>query len=102
MFAISDREWRWRRRARCRHADPDLFFHPDGERARARKVRIQRARQVCVGCGVIRECAAYALDAREGFGIWGGVSEDDRIRQLLSQGETPRGRAVRPARFTAD
>ncbi|NIH98355.1 WhiB family redox-sensing transcriptional regulator [Mycolicibacterium fluoranthenivorans] len=77
---LHDREWQLR--AKCRNGDPSLFFHPDGERGRARKRRQQLAREVCAGCPVARECGAYSISFQEAFGTWGGLSEDDRRRYL--------------------
>jgi WhiB family redox-sensing transcriptional regulator len=91
----------WREAARCRTVDADLFFHPDGERADARSNRLRRAKQVCRQCPVIGQCAAFALASREGFGIWGGMSEEERIRVYVAQGERPRGRAIHVARWNA-
>ena len=84
----------WAAAARCRTADPDLFFHPDGERAGARAERLRRARLICAACPVARQCAEHAITSREGFGIWGGLSEDERIGRLLADGARPRGRSV--------
>jgi WhiB family redox-sensing transcriptional regulator len=92
----------WREAARCRTADPDLFFHPEGERAKARYVRLRRARQVCTQCPVMRECAAFAVASREGFGIWGGMSEDERVTVIVAAGERPRGRSIHAARLGVD
>ncbi|MCV7252841.1 WhiB family transcriptional regulator [Mycobacterium hackensackense] len=77
----------WRNRARCRDSDPDLFFHPDGERSQARRRRLALAREICTTCPVKWECAGFALDNGEDFGIWGGMSETDRARLFLIQDE---------------
>ncbi|MGA1479922.1 MAG: WhiB family transcriptional regulator, partial [Candidatus Nanopelagicales bacterium] len=29
-------------------------------------------------CPVLAQCAAHALAVREPYGVWGGMSEDDR------------------------
>jgi WhiB family transcriptional regulator, redox-sensing transcriptional regulator len=84
----------WRELARCRAVDADLFFHPDGERAQSRKRRILRAKQVCHQCPVIQRCREFALARREGFGIWGGMSEEERIVVYVTQGARPRGRSI--------
>lgn len=68
----------WRGMALCRTADPDLFFHPDEERGTARRIRQQRARQVCSECPVLEACRAFALDSQQHYGIWGGLTEEDR------------------------
>jgi WhiB family redox-sensing transcriptional regulator len=32
---------------------------------------------------VIAECAAHALNVREPYGVWGGMTEEDREAMLL-------------------
>lgn len=60
----------------CRETDdPDMFFSPNKEQARA-------ALALCATCPVRTDCLEYALDARERFGIWGGTTEKQR-RKLL-------------------
>ncbi|MHA3024092.1 WhiB family transcriptional regulator [Mycobacterium sp. BMJ-28] len=77
----------WRHLARCRDSDPDLFFHPDEEPAQSRRRRVANAQQICADCPVRWECASFALDGGEDFGIWGGMSETDRARLFLIQDE---------------
>ncbi len=36
------------------------------------------AKAVCARCPVIAECAAHALQVREPYGVWGGLTEDER------------------------
>lgn len=59
----------------CRDMDPDLFFPQSSHDARA-------ATAVCRTCAVRTECLEYSLEARESFGVWGGLTEKQR-RQLL-------------------
>ena len=66
-------------RAACREADGAIFFSPDGEREPAREVREARAKAICARCPVIRECAGYAIAASERYGVWGGLSERERL-----------------------
>lgn len=74
--------WDWQLRAKCRGEDPNVFFHPSGERDTARKERIEVAKSFCRTCPVIKECADHALSVREPYGIWGGMSEDEREKVL--------------------
>lgn len=37
-----------------------------------------RAASLCAGCPVLAPCRWYALEAGEGEGVWGGLSEQDR------------------------
>ena len=57
---------RWRDRAACRDADPDLFFPLLGESA-------DPARAICAACAVRAECLTLARARGEQFGVWGGV-----------------------------
>jgi WhiB family transcriptional regulator, redox-sensing transcriptional regulator len=75
--------WDWQLRSACRHEDPDLFFHPDGERGPAREDRDRAAKLVCATCPVLASCRAHALRVREPYGVWGGLSEDEREAVLL-------------------
>ena len=70
--------WEWQLDGACREADPRLFFHPEGERGPARRKRAQGAVAVCAGCPVIQECREHALSVREPYGVWGGLTEEDR------------------------
>ena len=70
--------WDWQMQGACRGEDPDVFFHPEGERGPARAARERAAKAICASCPVIAQCAAHALAVREPYGVWGGLSEDDR------------------------
>lgn len=74
--------WQWQLRGSCRGMDSGMFFHPDGERGPARAMRETRAKEVCRGCPVLRECRRHALAVHERYGVWGGLSEQDRERLL--------------------
>jgi WhiB family redox-sensing transcriptional regulator len=56
----------------CRDADPDLFFPTTTE-------EMDHALALCAICPVRCDCLEYALDARERFGIWGGLTEKQRL-----------------------
>jgi WhiB family redox-sensing transcriptional regulator len=72
--------WDWQLEGACRGEDPNLFFHPEGERGAAREAREVAAKAICAQCPVMRECAEHALAVREPYGVWGGLSEDERER----------------------
>ena len=82
-------EWEWQYQGACRDLDPEAFFHPDGERGPRRRNRENAAKAVCASCPVIAACRAHALAVQEPYGIWGGLSEDDRAAILERQGVTP-------------
>jgi WhiB family redox-sensing transcriptional regulator len=70
--------WEWQLQGSCRDADPRLFFHPEGERGPARRERDAAARDICSSCPVLQQCRSHALTVREPYGVWGGLTEDDR------------------------
>jgi WhiB family redox-sensing transcriptional regulator len=58
---------KWRKRAACRHTEPELFF-PVSAAGQA-----ERAKKICAGCPVRRECLQFALATRQSDGVWGGL-----------------------------
>jgi WhiB family transcriptional regulator, redox-sensing transcriptional regulator len=76
--------WDWQRLGLCRGRDSAQFFHPDGERGASRGRREAAAKVVCGTCPVRAQCAAHALTTREPYGIWGGFTENERLRLLAT------------------
>ncbi len=70
--------WDWQFEGLCRTSSPEVFFHPEGERGPARRRRDQEAKDVCAQCPVLRQCRDHALQVREPYGVWGGMTEDER------------------------
>ena len=83
--------WEWQYEAACRDLDTELFFHPEGERGSTRRRRAANAKAICATCPVIEQCRSYALAAQEPYGIWGGMTEEERREEIRSSG---RGRRV--------
>jgi WhiB family redox-sensing transcriptional regulator len=94
----------WQLRGACRGVDPELFFPP--EEAPAEQVRVQEAlaRAVCRSCLVAGVCLSTALDEHLEFGVWGGLSAEDRKAVLASRsGARPMpqtGRTADPSKRT--
>jgi WhiB family transcriptional regulator, redox-sensing transcriptional regulator len=84
--AAPGRIWAWRLEAACGGLPSSVFFSPDGERGAARRRRERAAKQVCAGCRVRQRCADYALAHRERYGVWGGLSENERAMIWERQG----------------
>ncbi|MGH8909781.1 MAG: WhiB family transcriptional regulator [Egibacteraceae bacterium] len=66
----------WRVKAACLDVDPELFF-PVGTTGPALE-QGERAKAVCRGCPVTAQCLDWALQTRQGAGVWGGLTEDER------------------------
>ncbi|WP_042368135.1 WhiB family transcriptional regulator [Streptacidiphilus neutrinimicus] len=88
--------WTWQDQAACADVDTRLFFHPAGERGTMFEERERAAKRICAACPVLAECREYALECAEEFGVWGGLTENER-------GEVRRRRrkAARAARTIA-
>lgn len=74
--------WDWQLHAVCRGMDSEAFFHPEGQRGAARAEREQRAKAICATCPVLQQCREHALAVREPYGVWGGLTEDERTEIL--------------------
>ena len=70
--------WQWQFDGSCRRENPDVFFHPEGERGPARRSRDSAAKAVCMGCPVLQNCRDHALHVREPYGVWGAMTEYER------------------------
>ena len=74
----------WQLRGLCRGNHAHLFFPPSTfERKEERQRREIRAKSICQVCPVQGDCVEYALEIREPYGIWGGLTESDRRQTTL-------------------
>jgi len=77
----------WQLLAACRGEDSLYFFAPSYfEKPWEKNAREAVAKAICRRCPVLDECRDYALDVREGHGIWGGLNEMERRALLREQG----------------
>ncbi|WP_134774542.1 WhiB family transcriptional regulator [Ornithinimicrobium flavum] len=83
--------WEWQTQALCREASPDMFFHPEGERGPSRVTRDERAKALCARCPVLQACRTHALTVREPYGVWGGLTEQEREEIYRQQDEPKAG-----------
>ena len=68
----------WMDHALCAQTDPEVFF-PEKRRS------TREAKIVCSRCEVRQECLTYALAAGERYGVWGGMSEQERNKWRKQQ-----------------
>src|SRR5690606_19833590 len=71
----------WQAHAACADEDRELFFAPDGEHQAEREVRERTAKEVCASCPVFALCREAALDRPQRYGVWGGMGEEERMRE---------------------
>jgi WhiB family redox-sensing transcriptional regulator len=77
--------WDWQLSAACRGLGDELFYGPPNERGRYKRRREQAAKNVCATCPVIDPCLAWALSMGETYGVWGGLTVEERAN--LTTGE---------------
>ncbi|WP_034268158.1 WhiB family transcriptional regulator [Haloechinothrix halophila] len=66
----------WRHRAACRDEDPEVFFPVTDMGPGAKQV--DEAKSVCARCPVREQCLRFALDNGLNYGIFGGMTEQER------------------------
>jgi len=69
----------WQQDALCAQAGPEFFFPAPGSSTR-------EAKQLCGACEGRVACLEYALAHDERFGVWGGLSEKERIQLKRRRG----------------
>ncbi|MEU1039248.1 WhiB family transcriptional regulator [Streptomyces sp. NPDC005551] len=62
----------WREQALCAQTGADFFFPEPGS-------SVREAKRICGMCEMRSACLDYALNNDERFGVWGGLSEKERL-----------------------
>ena len=75
-------EWEWQYQGACKNVDPEIFFLEHGDRASTKIRKQEKALTICRTCPVIQQCLKHALSVPELYGVWGGMTADQRIRIL--------------------
>ncbi|MGJ9413765.1 WhiB family transcriptional regulator [Aeromicrobium sp. CF4.19] len=81
--------YEWQYEGACMGLDSARFFSPDAERGTARSDREGAAKAICATCPVIDQCRQHALEAREPYGVWGGLTERERT-EILKESDRQR------------
>jgi WhiB family redox-sensing transcriptional regulator len=67
----------WTSKAHCREdEDPDIFFPISETGATIKQIEI--AKGICRTCPVVASCLQFSLDTRQQFGIFGGMTPEER------------------------
>lgn len=81
----------WRDDAECRRHAPDLWF-PIGDNQLAR-AQAAEAKSICGRCPVRIRCLSWALETRQDQGVWGGMTEKERLALHKRRSGTSFGRS---------
>lgn len=80
----------WMEHAECKGCDPELMFPQRGDMQ-----TLRLAKATCAECPVRGECLDYALAIPERNGVWGGLSERERLRLRRHRGALTSSTAAR-------
>ena len=79
----------------CQITDPEVWFGNEGDPLAN---RFKVAQKMCQTCPVIKECAAFAVANGELYGVWGGLTPNQR-KEMSSRGRgRPSGRVLGQSR----
>lgn len=71
--------------AACEGMDTNYFYPPENRgRGTEHNLRVVAAKKVCGGCPIASQCLDYALRTDERWGIWGGLTVEERDRLKAS------------------
>lgn len=85
MLDVAAMDRSWQVDGLCRGNHSYLFFPPSNvERKEERERREERAKAICGLCPVQEPCLEFAIEIREPYGIWGGMTELER-RQVVAR-----------------
>ena len=81
--------WAWQEKGLCRDKDSEVFFLESNMRGDNKNHHISVAKSICKPCPVKNECLGHALAVPENYGVWGGLSEEERAIILSKRGFKP-------------
>jgi WhiB family redox-sensing transcriptional regulator len=76
----------------CATADPEIFFPLGEDRAnpnRWQQAVINEAKEFCGRCVLNAICLEYAIENKENYGIWGGLTTYERTRLVRRNNRKP-------------
>ena len=76
--------WSWQETGNCKKADAEIFFTDETIRGKERRNREVAAKKICRRCPVIEKCLSHALITPEVYGVWGGLTEKERMQMSRS------------------
>lgn len=77
--------WAWRSMGACQEHPVELFFHSEDTPRGQRRRNEREAVGICGGCPVLQTCRDHALSTGERYGVWGGLTENQRLRILAGR-----------------
>ena len=79
----------WQDKSACRGMGSETFYTAEFARGPLKRNHEAMAKAVCATCPVAHQCLAWALEFAEPYGIWGGLTPEERDARRLSEGARP-------------
>ena len=79
-------EWEWQYEGACRGTDPESFFLDPNQRGSSKRKKELAAIAICNTCPVIKQCLEHSLKVPEKYGVWGGLTEEQRYTIVKRRG----------------
>lgn len=83
----------WEPDAACHSGVAALYFAPYAECGPERELRERAAKAIYARCPVRRQCLESAMSADIRYGLWGGLTEDERRRERRNRARRRRAMA---------
>lgn len=90
----------WVESALCSREDLRNFFHiadRSGGPSTLGRAQVAAARVICGDCPVSQQCLDHAISARETGGVWGGLTDEERIRERYRRAGNKPGKSAEPS-----
>ena len=71
-------QWEWQFEGACNGVETNDFFLEDDMRGAKKRNRQVNAIAICNTCPVKQQCLDHALNVPEVYGVWGGMTEEQR------------------------
>ena len=71
--------YEWQQHGACVGLDTNIFFPESSLRGKAKAEAAAKAKAYCKTCNVREQCLQFSLDMEEPYGIYGGLTEEERL-----------------------
>lgn len=62
----------------------DVFYPEEFHDTETKRQAVAVAKAICNRCPLLSDCALYAIEAQEPFGIWGSQTPNERLALIQS------------------
>lgn len=78
--------WEWQEEGACIDIETNTFFLEHNLRGKEKLKKEKEAVSICNTCPVKMKCLEHALNTPEIYGVWGGMTEEERHALMRKRG----------------